>query len=197
MSSSSTKQTDLPTASPCVLPVTASDSSRWFTEEVHPHGGRLKSWLRSHFPGVRDVDDIVQESYLRIWKARATKEIQSAKAFLFLIARHLALDQVRRQHASPIDLAADFSDQTVLSSETHAADLLVTQELFECLGHALIALPDHYREVIILHKLQGLSQKEVAVRLNLSPRSVEKYVMRALVRIGSYLREHNVHGTSR
>lgn len=56
------------------------DRSKWFKEEVHLHDGQLKSWLKGTFPSVRDVDDVVQESYLRIWKAKATEPINSAKA---------------------------------------------------------------------------------------------------------------------
>jgi DNA-directed RNA polymerase specialized sigma24 family protein len=72
--------------------------TRWFTEEVHPHDASLKAYLRGSFPSVRDVDDVVQESYLRIWKARAIHPISSARAFLFRIARHLALDTLRHEN---------------------------------------------------------------------------------------------------
>src|SRR5688500_6163822 len=73
-----------------------SDATQWFKKEVHAHGGQLKSWLRGQFPSVRDVDDVLQESYLRVWKVRATQPVQSAKALLFTIARRIVLDDVRR-----------------------------------------------------------------------------------------------------
>jgi hypothetical protein len=44
----------------------------WFAEEVQPHDAQLKAYLRGAFPAVRDVEDVVQESYLRVWRARAT-----------------------------------------------------------------------------------------------------------------------------
>src|SRR5580693_2470646 len=56
---------------------------RWFTEEVHPHEPSLRAYLNGSFPTVRDLDDVVQESYLRIWQARAAYPIGSARAFLF------------------------------------------------------------------------------------------------------------------
>lgn len=74
---------------------------KWFAEEVQPHGPSLRAFLRGRFPAVRDVDDVVQESYLRIWKARARHPIDSAKAFLFRIARNLALDTLRHEKNSP------------------------------------------------------------------------------------------------
>src|SRR5687767_3921161 len=69
-------------APPCVVE-SQSDQSQWFADEVHVHESQLKSFLRGSFPAVRDVDDVVQESYLRIWKARAAQPIDSARAFLF------------------------------------------------------------------------------------------------------------------
>jgi len=62
--------------------------ARWFEEQVQPQGAQLKSYLRGSFPSIEDVDDIVQESYLRIWKARAAQPIESARAFLFRVARN-------------------------------------------------------------------------------------------------------------
>ena len=44
------------------------DRARWFKEEVHSLDTRLKSYLRGSFPSV-DVEDVVQESYLRTWLA--------------------------------------------------------------------------------------------------------------------------------
>ena len=76
------------------------DNTRWFTEEVQPDGPQLRSYLRGSFPTVRVLDDVVQESCLRVWKSRATRPIQSAKAFLFAVARRLALDLVRREGAA-------------------------------------------------------------------------------------------------
>jgi RNA polymerase sigma-70 factor (ECF subfamily) len=82
----------------------------------------LKAWIAGQFPAVKaDVEDVVQESYLRIWKVRLHRPIASAKAFLFTIARHLALDQIRRGKISPIT-SSILPDQA-LASSTAAASL--------------------------------------------------------------------------
>lgn len=72
------------------------EQAQWFANEVHAHASQLKAYLRGAFPSVRDVDDVVQESYLRIWKARAIHPIESAKTFLFTIARRVALKQAMK-----------------------------------------------------------------------------------------------------
>ena len=77
--------------------VHGDDRARWFTEQVQPHDANLRGYLRGSFPAMDEVDDVVQESYLRLWKARAVQPIKSGKAFLFRVARNLALDLLRRR----------------------------------------------------------------------------------------------------
>jgi RNA polymerase sigma-70 factor (ECF subfamily) len=180
---------------PCVTP--ARDPDQWFKQEVHLHDGQLKAWLRGQFPDVRDIDDVVQDSYLRIWKAKARTEIQSVKAFLFKVARHLALDRLRHQSVVPMDSVEDLAALPVFDAEPNAAESILARELLDSLGEALVALPAHYRDVIILHKIQGFSQKEVASQLRLSPKSVEKYVQRGLARCEEFLQARGIHGLLR
>ena len=56
-----------------------TDQARWFAEEVQPHDAQLRAYLRGAFPTACDVDDVMQESYLRVWRVRATGPISSAR----------------------------------------------------------------------------------------------------------------------
>lgn len=47
-----------------------TEIARWFATEVHPHEPALRSYLRAHFPTLRDIDDLVQEAYARVIQAR-------------------------------------------------------------------------------------------------------------------------------
>ena len=69
---------------------------------------QLKAYLRGSFPSVRDVEDVAQESYLRVWKAYATRPIRSAKALFYTVARRVALNVVRSQRRSPVIFVTDF-----------------------------------------------------------------------------------------
>ena len=77
-------------APPCG--VSLKDDERWFAEKIQPHAGQLRAYLREAFPAVPDVEDVVQESYLRVWRARTGQPIIFPKAFLFRVARNVALD---------------------------------------------------------------------------------------------------------
>lgn len=162
--------------------------ARWFAEEVHPHDSSLKAYLRSSFPAVRDVDDVVQESYLRIWKARATQPIKSAKGFLFTVARRLALDILRRDRRSPIVVVTDLDRLFVLDKTPDAADAAATSQEIDLLVAAVDSLPARCREIFILRRLQGVPQRDIAFRLGLSEQTIQVQAARGLRKVAEYVR---------
>lgn len=172
-------------------PCTASpaDATQWFNQEVHPHGSQLKAHLRNSFPSIRDLDDVVQESYLRVWRAKAVRPIQSAKAFLFKVGRHIALDLVRRDRISPVTIAGDLASLPVLEDRLDAAEILTEQEKISLVGDAIVALPARTRAAIILHKVKGLSQADVARELGCTEKAVEHQIARGVQLCGQYLRQ--------
>lgn len=85
------------------MPPPDSELGRWFSEHVLPHEPMLRAWLRQRFERQVDIDDIVQEAYVRIVRARETSAFTAPKAFLFATARNLALDRLRRHEVSRTD----------------------------------------------------------------------------------------------
>lgn len=161
--------------------------ARWFEQEVHAHDSQLRAYLRGSFAAVRDVEDVVQESYLRIWKARAVQPIRSAKAFLFSVARRLALDQIRRQRRSPLLAVTDLEQLFVLESAPSARDATASSEEVALLVEAVEALPARCREIFILRRLQGVPQKDIAARLGISEQTVQVQAARGMRRCSEYL----------
>lgn len=174
------------------MPPPDTETARWFASEVQPHEPALRGYLRGSFPAVRDVDDVVQESYLRMWRARAEQPIQSARAFLFTVARRLALDLVRREAVSPLQRVADIAGLPVLEERPSVADTLGQQEKIKLLARAVGSLPARCREVVMLHKIQGLPQREVATRLGLSEKTVENQVALGVKRCEEFFRRRGV-----
>lgn len=77
------------------MPHEFSNQDRWYAENLEPHEGMLRAWLGSRFSSDLDLDDIIQEAYLRVFKAHQVKEIKAPKAFLFATARNIALNMLR------------------------------------------------------------------------------------------------------
>lgn len=168
---------------PCAdMPV---EKSQWFRDEVHAHDAKLKSYLRGSFPTV-DAEDVAQESYLRIWLASVAQPIKSAKAFLFTVARHLALDTLRHRKKSPMIAVPDLAALNVMDECRDAAEAAATSDEIALLAEALDSLPARCREIIILRKFQHLSQREVAARLGIAEGTVEEQVYRGIRRMEAF-----------
>jgi len=110
------------------------------------------------------------------------------------VARHLALDTIRKHGRAPLDTVGDSAVLGVIDTSPDAVETLITQEMLHHLADAIASLPDRRREVVILHKLKGLSHKEVAEQLGLSARTVEKHCYKGMLACAEYLRERGIHG---
>jgi RNA polymerase sigma-70 factor (ECF subfamily) len=166
----------------------ADSAAQWFADQIQPHEAALRGYLRASFPGVRDVDDVVQESLLRVWRRRAAEPVRSAKAFLFRVARNIALNTVRRERRSPVVAVTDLSELFVLDHRTNAAEAAIRNQEIEFLVEAVESLPSRCREIFLLRRLQGVSQKDIAARLGLSEQTVQVQAARGLHRCEEYLR---------
>ncbi len=169
-----------------------AEHARWFAAEVQPHGSSLKAYVRGAFPAIGDAEDVVQESFLRLWRLGAAAPIRSAKAFLFTVARNIALDSVRRARTSPIFSVPDLAALPVVEEGTDACGAASRSEEVALLAEALQALPARCREIIILRKFRNLPQKEVAVQLGISELTVQEQVYRGLRQLEKILTKRGV-----
>jgi RNA polymerase sigma-70 factor (ECF subfamily) len=170
------------------------DQDRWLTEEVLPHEPALRAFLHSHFPGVRDVDDIVQESYLRLLEMRQRHEIVSPRAYLFTTARNVALSILRRPRIFSDEPVTELAASHVSESIPDAAEMASRQQEVAMLMNAIDALPPRCREIFILRKLQDLTQKEIAARLGLSEQTVQVQIARGAAKCAAYFRARGITG---
>jgi RNA polymerase sigma factor (sigma-70 family) len=175
---------------PCIAD--PADRSRWFHEEVQAHESALRAYLRRQFPTLTDADDVVQESYLRLWRAPDHDKIASAKAYLFAIARNLTLGRFRRQKASPEVPVVDFGSLRVLRDETDVVESVSTNQELALAEAAMESLPARCREVLMLRSLQGLSCEEIAEKLGISEATVRTQMAKGLKRCIEYFRERGI-----
>ncbi len=169
-----------------------TELSKWFTEEVRSHEPALRGFLHARFPGLREADDVVQESFVRVLRARATHGITNAKSFLFSTARNLALDLLRREKVIPFESIEVSALPFVLDQGRNAADHLCHAEELHLLQAAIAALPSRCREVLALRKLHGLPREEIACRLGISPATVNAQIALGMLRCRRYFQARGV-----
>jgi RNA polymerase sigma-70 factor (ECF subfamily) len=152
----------------------------------------LKRFLRRFIKSREGADDLAQEAFLRAFAAESGQVIASPKAFLFKVARNLALNELARLSSATMEPLGDFEGQEVLEDSSQAAvdDAVDGRERIRMLARAIAALPPQCAKVFILRKMQGLSQKDIAARLDISVRTVENHVALGLVRCKAYMRAH-------
>ena len=154
------------------MPPYDPETARWFSAHVQPHEAMLRAWLRGHFETRIDIDDIVQEAYLRVWRAQAAGELHAPKAFLFATARNLALDHLRRHHVSRTGPLVESDLSNVLDEQGDIPETVARNQELALLTEAIQTLPDRCRQIFTLRTVYGLTQRAIAEKLGISDRTV-------------------------
>jgi RNA polymerase sigma-70 factor (ECF subfamily) len=145
---------------------------------------------------AHDIDDLLQEAYARLWTAEYS-HITNGRSYLFAVIRNLLLEQARRARIVPMERLGEI-DALLIPSEEPGPDRRANarQEL-ERLEHVVDGLPEQCRRAFQLQKFQGLSQKEIALEMNIAEKTVEKHLAVALVRVLDALKEDTDNATQR
>jgi RNA polymerase sigma factor (sigma-70 family) len=167
----------------------ADERHDWFLNQIFRHRAALHRYLRKFTSGAEDVEDLVQETYVRMYALRDFREIESPRALLFRIAHNTAVERARRQAAQTTDSVGDFEGLNVYSTEAPADEQIDARRRFESFCAAVDRLPPLCRRVFVLRKVYRLSHDEIAEVLGVSLSTIEKHVAKGLLRCRDYLRE--------
>lgn len=147
---------------------------------------RLKRYIARFLKQQEDIEDIAQDSILKVLEAGANGEIHYPEAYLYRTARNLAINWLARKGDKITDSVEDFLDPEVLFQTGPLDDDIAAQQRFELLCRAISSLPEQCRRVVILRKVYGYSQREAAEQLGISISTLEKHLAKGLLRC----REH-------
>jgi RNA polymerase sigma factor (sigma-70 family) len=174
----------------CLL--SGTEEARWFREEIRPHERELRAYLKGRFPSLPDVDDLVQETYRRMLRAREDGHATLTRAYLFVVARNVALDLIRHEKAVAVERLGEIERLSVVEERPDAAETLSHDQELALLDAALQALPPRCREILTLRRIEGLSHREIAGRLGIAEATVNAQLAIGLMRCRQYLCAHGV-----
>ena len=144
----------------------------------------------SHIVPPRDIDDIVQEAYVRVCQVEQKEDIKYPRSFLLKTAKNLALDYVKSAgYRLNLPMEEELSAGTVSSGgvydETYMS--VVAKQEFALFCEAVRCLPAQCRRAFILKKVYGFSQKEIAEYMKISESTVEKHIATGIKRCTYYM----------
>jgi RNA polymerase sigma-70 factor (ECF subfamily) len=159
----------------------------WFMNEILPLEGALIRFLRANWRNGGDVEDFRQEVYARVYAAASRQLPDYPKALLFTTARNLLIDQVRRSKIVSIETVMDLDTLNVSRDEASMQQVITAREEIRMLEAELEKLPRRTREIFLLRKVDGLSQRETAKRLRVSEPTVERHLRKGILHLANAL----------
>jgi RNA polymerase sigma factor (sigma-70 family) len=146
----------------------------WFIREVLPLESDLIQYLRRGGRSKSDVEDIRQDIYMRVCASAHNEIPNPTRPFVFAVARNLLIDRVRHEQVVPIEAIENLDALNVAIEEPSPARVVIAREELRRLQSALKKLPDRARSIVLMHKLDGLSVRDIAKRTGVSQRTVER-----------------------
>ncbi len=164
-------------------------------QAVEAYYDELRRYVRQRTGSPTLADDVVNETWIRASTA-AVAMPDNPRAYLFRMAGNIAIDHLRQSRTrriaeqgvvqAPDGGDADLSALASADPSPHAA--LHAREELAILVEAVRELPPKCREVFLLYRGEGLTMAEIAVELNISPKTVEKHIARAMLHCRARLR---------
>ena len=159
------------------------DEKDAFRELYDRYSPRIFRFAQSYLKNNDDSEELVQNTFLKIWENREILNTEkNIKAFIFKIAVNTIYDFIRRKNIE--QAYVDYQKLNFSPDENYTWHSVIYEEMLQNLQELMKQMPEQQRAIFQLSKIDGLSNDEIAQKLNLSKRTVENHLYRAI----SYLK---------
>ncbi len=159
---------------------------RWFCAEILPLERPLMRYIRRNWSNEAEVADLRQEIYVRVLEGAGERLPLQPKPFLFTTARNHLINRARRGQVISFESVAMLETAAAPDTVTPERTLTAREELLRVQA-ALERLPPRCREVVVLRKIEGLSQRQIAERLGLSVGTVEQQLVHGMRAVADFM----------
>ena len=155
------------------------------------HATEVRNLIYYKCGNFQKAEDIVQETFLKLWQKCREVIFEKVVGLIFTIANRLMLDQLRSEK-----VALRFEKSQLIQTDTSDPHFILRTEEFRVqIEDAISALPSAQREAFLLNRIDKLTYKEIAIRLDISQTAVENRMTKALIFMkphwrGSYFRDN-------
>ncbi len=153
-----------------------------FQNFFNTHAKLLRNFLYFKYGGLTDVDDIVQDSFIKLWNNCTKVTAKTAKSYLYRIAINdskslLRHEKVKLKHQKEVK-------NIDRSSTNQSPEFILEEKEFKLkLENAISSLPDRQREVFLLNRIEKKTFREIAELSNVSVKAIEKLMQKALLKL--------------
>ena len=161
---------------------------------------KYRSQLKRAVSGIvssEEVDDIVQETWLRSYEAELKQEIQFEKTYMLKTARNLALNHISKASEKHNFSMEELDEQDAIFAGMQLERQVESKERFLHFCRATDHLSPEVKRVFLLKKVYELSQREIADYLQISESTVEKHVAKGLHQCANFLKTSQAAGSGR
>ncbi len=163
------------------------EAMRWFLREVLPLEAMLVRFLRQNWRDQSDIEDLLQDVYVRVYEAAQRQIPERARPFVFTVARNLLITRMRDRSVVPIDAVSDLDALNIAMDLPGPDRAAMGRDELRRLSEAMDRLPPHCREVIVLRRIENFSRSEIAVRLGIAETTVSSYLTEAIYILSNLL----------
>ncbi len=157
----------------------------------HRTKGRLKGFLLKVLPHGEDAESVLQEIYLKVWTNRKSiKADNNFETYLYAIARNMVIDIMRKRlHKQKYleELCSQLHEENENCLDTLA--MVEYSELEQKILELIEKLPEKRRVVFKLNKIDGLTYKQIAEKLNISENTVDSQIRNALASLRTEMKQ--------
>lgn len=146
---------------------------------------RLNDFARNVVKDDAISQDIVQEVFVKVWKKKEEIESINLEAFLFRLVRNRCIDYIKHlkvvnNRMQEIQISSKYEELYRIDFIGNEPYVLIEQELKLKIEKTIESLPERCREVFVLSRMNGLKNKEIAEKLNINIKNVERHLSRAM-----------------
>ena len=141
--------------------------------------GALARFFQRHVRDASEIDDLVQEVFLRVVRRGHCDQLEHLDGYIFQTAASVLQDRGRRRKTRLSDQHIPFEPELHAGTEFAPDRSLMAREGLMAAGLILLELPEQTRRIFVLRRLEELSYQEIGLRLGLSVSAVEKHMQRA------------------
>lgn len=168
----------------------AEGDEKAFEQLFRQYGPQLHSYLSGMTKSVAAAEELVQNTFIRIWIARdQLPGIENPKAWIYRIASNLALNFLKHKAVE----TKVFSELKAAAPEPNMeTDEVLYNEMKDAINQAVASLPERRKQVYRMSREQGMKQQEIADALGLSLATVKNTLGSALESIRTHLKERGL-----